>query len=95
MMVGYGDRQRSHQDVCHFFNNVHSERNPIVQSTVSKLVRKFRETGNVKGIPRSGSSKSATNRDQSLDVLLSVMDDPITSTTPLALDDDISHSSVV
>jgi hypothetical protein len=50
-MVGYGNRQRSHQDVCHLFNNVHPEGNPTVQSTMSKLVKNFRETGNVKGIP--------------------------------------------
>jgi transposase len=66
-----------------------------IQSTVSELVRKFRETGNVKDIPRSGRPKSATNQDQALDVLLSVMDNPITSTTQLALDNDISQSSVV
>jgi hypothetical protein len=61
MMVDYGDRQRLHQDVCHLFNNVHPERIPIVQSPVSELVRKFRETGNVKDIPRSGHPKLPTN----------------------------------
>lgn len=95
MMVGYGDLQRSHQDVCHLFNNVHPGRSPIVRSTVSKLVRKFRETGNVKDMPKSGRPKSVTNHDKVLDVLVSVMDNPITSTTQLALDNAISQSSVV
>jgi hypothetical protein len=95
LMVGYGDRQRSHQDVCHLFNNVHPERNPIVQSTVSKWVTKFRET--VKDIPRSGRPKSATNQDQAIDVGMYytyVMKNPIISTTQLALDDDFSQSVV-
>lgn len=38
MMDDYRNRQRSHQDVRHLFNNVHQEINPVVQSTVSKLV---------------------------------------------------------
>jgi hypothetical protein len=28
IMVVYGDRQRSYQDFCHLFNNVHPERHP-------------------------------------------------------------------
>ncbi|MBZ5796693.1 DUF4817 domain-containing protein, partial [Burkholderia contaminans] len=95
MMVGYGDRQRSHEAVCHLFNTVHPERNPIAQSTVSRLVRKFRDTGHVKDVLKPGRSKSATNQDKALNVLLSVMDSPVTSTTHLALDNDVSQSSVI
>lgn len=44
MVVGYGDRQRLHQDVCDLFNNVLPDiNNPTVQSIVSKLLKKFRE----------------------------------------------------
>jgi hypothetical protein len=62
---------------------------------VSKLVRKFRETVNIKDIPRSAPPKSGTNQDQALDVLVNVMDNPITSTTQLAWHNNISQASVV
>lgn len=94
MMVGYGDRQRSHHEVCHLFNTVHPERNPISQSTVSRLVAKFRETGDVKDLPKAGRPKSTTNEDRSLDVLLAVTDNPTTSTTQLGLENDMSSRSV-
>lgn len=35
-MVGYTDRQRSHQDVCIPFNKVHPEGNVVVQSMLIK-----------------------------------------------------------
>lgn len=40
MIVGYEGRQ-SYQYVWDLFNNVHPEENPIVQSTVSKSVKKI------------------------------------------------------
>lgn len=48
MMVGYGDLQLSHQDICDLFNKIHLDRNPIFRPTVSKLLGKFREAGHVK-----------------------------------------------
>lgn len=42
MLVDYRDRQRSHQDIGHLFNNAHSGRNPIdiSQSTVVRILKK-------------------------------------------------------
>lgn len=51
MMVGYGDRQRSHQDVCDSFSNVHSNRNPTVQFIMSKLLEKFKQNWRCEGYP--------------------------------------------
>lgn len=44
MMVGH----QNHRNVCDLFNNVHPERNTIVQS----IMNKFKETGHIKDIPR-------------------------------------------
>lgn len=53
-MVGYGNRHRSHQDAINFIIfNVYSETNPVAQSTVSKLVKNFKETELVKEMPRT------------------------------------------
>jgi transposase len=54
MMVGYGDRLRSHQETCELFNQEHANRPPIARSTVSKIVAKFSETGSVRDLPRQG-----------------------------------------
>ena len=40
MMVGYGDRLGSHEEVCVLFNEVHFERPPIARSTVGRIVAK-------------------------------------------------------
>ena len=53
-MVGYGDRLRSHEEVCALFNEVHFERPPIARSTVSRIVAKFNQTRNVSDVPRFG-----------------------------------------
>lgn len=66
MMVGYGDRQRTHREVCELFNQEHPDRLPIVRSTVSKLVVKFREHGCVKDLPRQ--DRPTVNEETKLNV---------------------------
>jgi hypothetical protein len=39
-----GDRQCSQQDVCHLFNNVHPDRNPIVQLGIRNFGHNFSVT---------------------------------------------------
>lgn len=63
-----------------------------MQSIASKLVKKIKECGYVKNIPRSGHQKSATNEDQALAVLVSAM--PSTSTMQLAWDS-MTQSSII
>lgn len=95
IIVGYGDRQRSHREAANLFNDMHPDRNPIPHTTVTRIVRKFAETGSIKDLPRSGRPKSATDGNTSLDVLLRVQENPKVSTTNLALECDISQSSVM
>ena len=54
MIVGYGNRLRSHEEVCALFNEVHFKRPLIIRSTVSRIVAKFNQTGNVRDVPRCG-----------------------------------------
>lgn len=94
MMVGYGDRRRSLQETCDLFNNTFPNRNPISKSTVSKIVHKFEQSGSVKNLPRSGRPKVATNDDAALDVLLTVQEQPTTSTSNIAMELGMSATSV-
>ena len=64
IILGYGDRMRNLQEVCNIFNDKYPNRNPITKSTVSKINKKFRETGKVKDAARSGRLKSATDGDK-------------------------------
>lgn len=93
MMVGFGDRLRSHAEASDLFNQEHPDRPPISRSTVSRIVSKFTETGSVKDLPRQGRPKIPD--DKKLNVLLEVEDNPHTSTRQIALNHDIDHSSVV
>jgi len=48
IMKGYGDKRRSYQETCNFFNATFNGRKPISRSTVVKTVQRFIETGSVK-----------------------------------------------
>jgi transposase len=93
MMVGYGDKLRSHEEACALFNEVHFEIPPIARSTVSRIVAKFNETGSVRDIPRSG--RPRISDDTKLNLLLSLEDNPHASTTEMALQENVSQWFVV
>ncbi|PSN47502.1 hypothetical protein C0J52_13570 [Blattella germanica] len=76
VMIGYGDRKRTQDEVCTLFNETHPDRDPISQSNVSRLQNKFNEYGHVRDVKRSG-RPSSTNKDMELDILLTVKEDPI------------------
>ncbi|KAJ8942234.1 hypothetical protein NQ318_003081 [Aromia moschata] len=87
MIIGYGDRRRSLDQVVVIFNELHSDREPLSKSTVSKTLQRFHETGGVKDRPKSGRPVSVTNEENSLNVMLDVVENPINSTqqrAPLA-----------
>lgn len=94
MMRGYGDRVRSFQVVADLFNETFPNRNPISKSTVQKTVRRFEETGSVKDLPRTGRPRDATNEEKSLDVLLSVTENPHTSIPKLEQEHGIAKASI-
>lgn len=91
MMVGYGDRSRTQMEVCDLFNDKYPER-PITQSTVSKVEKKFRETGTVESARKSG--RPSVNFDRKVDVLLAFEEDPHTSVRKISRDLDVSKTTV-
>jgi len=49
MMRGWGDRQRSYNEVRQIFNETFRDENTAIsRSTVERTVRRFNETGSVK-----------------------------------------------
>lgn len=92
IMVGYGDRTRTQQEVCNLFN-IKYPNTPITQSTVSKIEKKFRETGHVKHVANAGRPKM--NDNVKLDVLLSVAENHQINSRQIAADKDISKTSVL
>ncbi|KAJ8959172.1 hypothetical protein NQ318_022433 [Aromia moschata] len=53
IFIGCGNKTRTQQEVCNLFNAKYPD-NPITQSIVSKIEYKFRETGDVEDLPKSG-----------------------------------------
>lgn len=94
MILGYGDRRRTFEEVCRIFNQQYPNRSPIVKSTVCKILKKFNATGNVKDIQKSGRPKTQTSSDKALDILLSIEENPHLATRTVALDHGTSHMSV-
>ncbi|KMQ82140.1 transposable element tc3 transposase, partial [Lasius niger] len=76
------------------FNATYPDREPISKSTVERTVGRFQRTGVIKDAPRSGRPKNASNDEKALDVLLTVYDNPHTSVSRTAQENDISTTSV-
>jgi len=95
MMRGYGDMQRSYQDVANLFNGTYPNRAPISKTTVIRTVERFVETGSVKDRPRSGRPKTATNDERSMEILLTFQENPHTSTRKAAQQTGSSQSSIL
>ncbi|KAJ8955000.1 hypothetical protein NQ318_000432 [Aromia moschata] len=66
----------------------------ISQSTVSRIENKFREFGNVTGIPKSG-RKRILDDEQKLDILLDIQDNPHKSTRQVSADNDVSKTFIL
>jgi transposase len=89
-----GDRRRTQSELCDLFNEVYPD-TPVAQGTVSQLIKKFRETGSIKNMQRTGRPKSATSGDKALDVLLTIEETPRVSAREVAENLEISHNSVL
>ncbi len=51
MMIGFGDRVRTHEEVKDLFNERYRQGNdPIARSTVTKTFQRFRQHGTVKDL---------------------------------------------
>lgn len=92
IMRGCGDRQRTQEEVCVLFNNRYPDENPIVQSTVSKILKKFSEVGHVRD---NLLHRSKVSEEVQLNVLLNFQENPHTNSRAVAADHDICHTSVL
>lgn len=75
MMIGFGDRIRTHEEVRILFSETHPNRPPISQSTVSRIENKFREFGHVRDKPKTG-RPLALDENRQLDAMLMVQENP-------------------
>ena len=87
MMVGYGDKLRTHEESCDVFNVKYTEKQ-ISRSTVSRLVAGYDESGSVAGHP-------STSKETKLNILLEIEENHHLSTRQLALNHNVSQISVV
>lgn len=91
MMIGYGDRVRTQNEVCELFNNKYPER-PITQSAVSKIEKKFRDLGHVRDVTKG---RPSVSDNKALDILLTVEDNPHISSRAVAADNSVCQSTVL
>ncbi|KAJ8950240.1 hypothetical protein NQ318_006214 [Aromia moschata] len=92
ILIGYGNTTRTQQGVCNLFNAKYPD-NPITQSTVSKIESKFRETGDVKDLPKSGRPKITL--DKKIDIVLSMEKNPQSTSTLVASENEVSQTTVL
>ncbi|KAJ8936770.1 hypothetical protein NQ318_017965 [Aromia moschata] len=71
---------------------MHPDREPVSQSTVSRIERKYRELGHVRDAPRQGRPKINENVQQ--DVILSALENPHCTVRQVSRDLNIGKSSV-
>lgn len=76
MIRGFGDRQRSYDQVRFIFNETFLDRTPISKLTVERTIRRFSNTGSVKDNPRSGRPKSTVTPEKTEEVLLTYIETP-------------------
>lgn len=91
MMRGWGGVERSYRAVRNLFNETFRvNRTPIAVSTVQNTISRFVNFGHVRNLPKSGRPRSATNEENSLNVLLSFTENPHNSIRRVAQEHDIS-----
>lgn len=96
MIKGHGDRERSCREVAGLFNAEFRVGQPSISSTtVSRTMKRYRDTGSVKDQPRSGRPKTTTSDEVALDVLQTIVETPITPARQISRDLDIPHPSVL
>jgi len=95
MMRGWGDRQRSYNEVRQIFNETFRDENTAIsRSTVERTVKHFNETGSVKNRQIPGRPISATGEEKQLDVAQSFVENVHLSIRKANQQHDISRMSV-
>lgn len=92
MMIGYGDRMRTHEEVVVLFNETHPNRPSISQSMVSRIENNYRKEGNVKNKVRA--KRLDVGEDVELNVLLKLEENPHTSLRNIASDLSVGKTTV-
>jgi transposase len=90
----HGNGQITHKAVLQLFAQRYPNRPPPSQSAISKLLKKFRQTGSVEDRPRTGRRKTATGPESTKKVVATVGVNGRTSVRKLAKQLDLSRSSV-
>ncbi|KAK0073201.1 hypothetical protein PV325_010100 [Microctonus aethiopoides] len=73
MIRGWGDRERSYDQVCTIFNEVYRTREGlprISKSAVEKTIRRFRDHGTVANLPKSGRPRTVTTEEKRLGIIM-------------------------
>lgn len=84
----------THRNAANIFNARHPDKH-ICQSTVSRIMTKFKQTGSVENSFKKGHKKWITkNEDKCLNVLLDATENKITSLSKISDRTDVSTSSV-
>ena len=92
MMIGFGDRVRTQQEVCNLFNASHPDQPAITRSTVSKIESKFVEHGHVRDLHKERPAK--VFEDSKLDVLLETHNNPHVVVRTISRNCNLSSRSV-
>ncbi|KAJ8936860.1 hypothetical protein NQ318_016039 [Aromia moschata] len=92
-MIRYGDRTRAQAEVVRLFQEKYPELPPISEGTVSKIGKQFRKRGHVQQLKKTPPNKLSD--DQKLDVMLTLEENPHTSSRQTASTLNISHSSIL
>ncbi|KAK0091763.1 hypothetical protein PV326_002732 [Microctonus aethiopoides] len=97
MIRGWGDRERSYDQVCSIFNEVYRNRDglsPISKSIVERTIRRFRDHGTVTNLPKSGRPKTATTEAKRLDILQTLIENSHRSLRSIGMEHDVCHETV-
>lgn len=94
LVLMYGALGATHRSVADEFNNQNPHRPSIDRRTVGRLINRFKETGSVADLPRSGRPKTATDLMSTQIVLETLSASPKKSTRKLSQEAGVSQSSV-
>lgn len=79
MMRGWGDRQRSYNQVRELFNETfrNGDGQPLIsKSTISETIRRFEQTGSLKHRAITGRPRSTTSEDNRMEIAQAFVENP-------------------
>lgn len=94
IIILYGENQRHLSNTARDFNIKYPDRSKICTSTVSRIVQRFIETGNVSDRKSTGRPRTSTNELNTERCLSLVAINPKSSTRKIAQEINVGHASV-